>query len=321
MLDNAIVVANGKGGVGKTSLVANMAAIAAQSGWRVLAVDLDVQANLGMDLGYGLDGRGDEGRGLASALVARLRAAVPYPEVEPLRTVRPNLDVITAGRHTAVASDAAASAAAYRTNSIDALRQILEGMADRYDLILIDTPPSGANILAKHGLVAASGLVIPVRADAASLDGVSLLSEQVGEIRRNGMNPDLDLIGIVLFDFATNESAIREETTTELRRMFGADAPIIDPPIRRSSRAAVDMRRDGHTSLDYEAAQKEEQEARISALRSKSPIRGRQRAKAAPRLADDYLAVTRQVLANFGARPDDQDDSLQPDPWMEGLSA
>ena len=320
MLDNAIVVANGKGGVGKTSLVANMAAIAAQSGWNVLAVDLDVQANLGMDLGYGIHKQGDQGRSLATALVARLRAAVPYPEVEPLRSVRPNLDVITAGRHTAVAAEAAGAAVAYRSNSIDALRQVLEVIAHRYDLILIDTPPSGTSVLAKHGLVASTGLVIPIRADAASLDGVELLSEHVGEIRRNGLNPGLELTGIVMFDFATNESAIKAETEHELIRLFGSEAPIIRPPIRRSTRAAVDMRRDGQTALDYEAAQKEEQDERLSSLRSRNPIRGRQRAKAAPKLADDYMAVTRQILANFGAQPE-EDTSLQPDPWVEGISA
>lgn len=319
MLDNAIVVANGKGGVGKTSLVANMAAIAAQSGWNVLAVDLDVQANLGMDLGYGPAGRGDDGESLAAALGAALSAAPRMP-VRPLRSVRPNLDVIPAGRHTARLSEVAAAAVAYRPNSVSALHQVLEPVASDYDLIVIDTPPSGTSVLARHGLAAATGLVVPIRADAASLDGVELLSDQVGEIRRSGINPELELIGIVMFDYATNETAIRTDTEDEIERLFGSDAPIISPPIRRSTRAAVDMRRDGHTVLDYETAQKAEQAERIAALRNRSPLRGRQRARSAPDLADDYMAVTRQVLANFGAEADG-DDELQPDPWAQGLSA
>ena len=50
-LQNAVAIANGKGGVGKTSITANVAGTAALSGWKVLAVDLDPQGNLGNDLG------------------------------------------------------------------------------------------------------------------------------------------------------------------------------------------------------------------------------------------------------------------------------
>ena len=57
MLEQAIAIANGKGGVGKSSPVANIAAIAAASNWRVLIVDLDPQGNVGSDLGYKHRGR------------------------------------------------------------------------------------------------------------------------------------------------------------------------------------------------------------------------------------------------------------------------
>ena len=62
MLDNVLLVTNGKGGVGKTSLVANLAGLAVKAGWSVLAVDLDPQGNLARDLGY-VD-RSDGGQGL-----------------------------------------------------------------------------------------------------------------------------------------------------------------------------------------------------------------------------------------------------------------
>ncbi len=64
MIPNSILVLNGKGGVGKTSLTANLAGLAALSGWRVLAVDLDPQGNLGRDLGY--LGDADDGQTLAT---------------------------------------------------------------------------------------------------------------------------------------------------------------------------------------------------------------------------------------------------------------
>ncbi|MHB1599786.1 MAG: ParA family protein [Acidimicrobiales bacterium] len=52
VLDNVLLVTNGKGGVGKTSLVANLTGLAATAGWSVLAADLDPQGNLARDLGY-----------------------------------------------------------------------------------------------------------------------------------------------------------------------------------------------------------------------------------------------------------------------------
>ena len=93
VLANSIMFGNGKGGVGKTSICANVAGLAAQSGWRVLTVDLDPQGNLGSDLGYKQRGMSDEGEGL-------LHAVVSGASLEPLRNVRPRLDALPAGAAT-----------------------------------------------------------------------------------------------------------------------------------------------------------------------------------------------------------------------------
>ena len=66
MLSNVIAVANGKGGVGKTALTANIAGALAAANNEVLAVDLDRQGNLELDLGY-RDGRSDQGRAMTAA--------------------------------------------------------------------------------------------------------------------------------------------------------------------------------------------------------------------------------------------------------------
>ncbi len=86
MLQRSIAVSNGKGGVGKTSVASHLAGIAAAAGWKVLAVDLDPQGNLGQDLGYYQADRGDSGRSLSDAVI-------DGTELVPLRDVRPNLDV------------------------------------------------------------------------------------------------------------------------------------------------------------------------------------------------------------------------------------
>jgi len=86
-LDRVIAVINGKGGVLKTTLTANIGGMLASSGYRVLLVDLDPQGNLAEDLGYTASDRDDEGRALAQGLMFG-------GTIEPLSQIRPNLDVI-----------------------------------------------------------------------------------------------------------------------------------------------------------------------------------------------------------------------------------
>src|SRR5206468_10346854 len=92
VIPGCVMVSNGKGGVLKTSLTANVAGLSAASGWRVLAVDLDPQGNLASDLGM-LDAS-DGGEGL-------LRAVAEQAPLEPLRDVRPGLDLVAGGPRTA----------------------------------------------------------------------------------------------------------------------------------------------------------------------------------------------------------------------------
>lgn len=79
MLVNCLAVVNSKGGVGKTSIVANIAGTAASGGWRMLAVDLDPQGNLARDLGYW--DTSDDGQSLAQLLAGR--STKPRPQVRP----------------------------------------------------------------------------------------------------------------------------------------------------------------------------------------------------------------------------------------------
>jgi len=82
-----VAIANGKGGVGKTSLTAGLAGLVAAAGYRVLTLDADPQGNLRRDLGYS----SSDGQNLAMAI----QNGVP---LAPLRDVRPNLDCIPGGQ-------------------------------------------------------------------------------------------------------------------------------------------------------------------------------------------------------------------------------
>src|ERR1700709_1561753 len=129
-----VAVANAKGGVGKTSVTAGLAGLAAKSGSRVLTIDADPQGNLSLDLGYPIS----DGQGLALAIQSG------YP-LSPLRNVRPNLDCVPGG---SALFDIPATyiARMSRGQTMTGLRAALEQVAPEqpgqdYDLILVDTPP------------------------------------------------------------------------------------------------------------------------------------------------------------------------------------
>src|SRR3954453_23340738 len=90
VLCRCIAGVNGKGGVGKTSLTANLAGLYAAAGYRTLAIDLDPQGNPGGDLGSLGGGLPDDGAGLVAALG-------PRRAYRPLRNVRAGLDVLAGG--------------------------------------------------------------------------------------------------------------------------------------------------------------------------------------------------------------------------------
>lgn len=89
-LRRVIAVMNRKGGVGKTSITSNLAGVLAQAGYKVLAIDLDQQGNLGDDLGYRHTDYNDHG----AALFFALNSGNP---LAPAKGIRENLDVVPAG--------------------------------------------------------------------------------------------------------------------------------------------------------------------------------------------------------------------------------
>jgi len=149
-----VAIANGKGGVGKTTLTAGLAGQAASEGRRVLVVDTDPQGNLGRDLGYGLQ----DGSSLSLAITHGL-------PVEVNRGVRDGLDVVPGGPALWDVGAAFTSRGA-RGASLPGLRPAVDrvrpvGTDAGYDLVLIDTPP-GEPILQELVFAAADYLIIPL---------------------------------------------------------------------------------------------------------------------------------------------------------------
>ncbi len=295
-----IAVMNNKGGVGKTSVTANVAGVLAVSGKRVLVIDLDPQGNLGRDLGYRYEeGLDDEGKSLFDTL----SAGVPLAPVRGIRDYsdegRGRLDVIPGGRWTAMLADVLSGMAQRGADPSERLAEALAEIAGEYDLVLLDTPPGEANVQ-RQALIAARRILIPTIVDDGSLDGLGGLAARVVDVR--SINPTLSVLGVVLFSLNSSAKRIEEQTRAELTVMLGDIAPVFAATIRQAQAAAVDARRRGQ--LVFEVA-KDFNETRFNwtkELDDAEKGKGEPAARIAASstgLAADYVNLTKQLLVHL----------------------
>jgi chromosome partitioning protein len=185
-----IAVANQKGGVGKTTTTANLGAALALRGQRVLLIDLDPQGNL--TSAFGLEK--DIQQTVAESLLDR---RIPLPVVGVPNGSGPGA-ADTQPLAVVPAAVGLASAEAQLMNKLGRelrLRDQLLAVEDRYDFVVIDTPPS-LGVLTINALVAATKVIIPTEARFFSLQGLQMLEESIEEILY--LNPRLEVLGILL---------------------------------------------------------------------------------------------------------------------------
>jgi chromosome partitioning protein len=240
-LSRVIAVINGKGGVFKTSLVANVGGLLAEGGSRVLLVDLDPQGNLAEDLGYA--DQSDGGRSLAASLCF---GGAP----DLLLGVRSNLDVIAGGPHL---DDAAAFLGVKAQKDRDAaqlaLAKLLASVAGEYDLVLLDCPP-GNEPLQAAAVAAARYALVPLKRDMSSRKGVAAVAARMDSVV--GLNPALDLLGVVLVGTGTNSKQVHKVTRDHLTADFGTDEVLFPMSIRHAEATAQACRERGLLAHELE---------------------------------------------------------------------
>jgi chromosome partitioning protein len=200
-----VAITNQKGGVGKTTTAVNLSAGLARLGRHILLVDLDPQANA--TTGVGIDHRSVE-RSLYDCLIDEVD-----PSAVKVSTAYPGLDLLPSTIDLAGAELELVAAIARETK----LRRVIEHVGG-YDAVIIDCPPS-LGLLTVNGLTAAQKVLIPIQCEYYALEGLSQLLRNI-ELVRAGLNPTLDIGGIVLtmYDARTKLS---EEVTREVREHFG----------------------------------------------------------------------------------------------------
>jgi chromosome partitioning protein len=202
-----VAVANQKGGVGKTTTSINLSACLAEKGVRVLLVDLDPQANSTSGLGIAQE----EGGSLYPAMVgdADPRELIRSTKLDNLSIIRSHQEL--AGCEVELAQQG---------NHLIRLREVLAPLRDsgHFEYAILDCPPS-LGVLMTGALAAAEELLVPIQCEYFGLEGLSKIVNVVQQVRDCGVNPGLQLEGIVMTMYDSRAN-LAQQVVNDVRSYF-----------------------------------------------------------------------------------------------------
>ena len=204
-----VAIANQKGGVGKSTTAINLGAALALQGERILLVDLDPQGNTSSGLGI-------DRTAIDLSTYDILINDTPVEDVVEATSVR-DLFVVPATIKLAGAEIELVSIFSREMR----LRRALDALAQDYDFMLIDCPPS-LGLLTVNGLAAADEVMIPIQCEYYALEGVSQLLGNIERVK-HGLNPQLNVEGVVLTMY-DGRTTLASDVVEQVRSHFGDTA-------------------------------------------------------------------------------------------------
>ncbi len=215
-MSKTVVITNQKGGVGKTSTASAIASGLQEKGYKVLAVDLDPQGNLG----FCLDAEIDD----SPTVYELMKGTAPIDKVIQHKN---GIDIIP--------SNILLSGAELEFTNKGREFLLRDGIApviNNYDVVVIDTPPA-LNLLTVNGYTAADCLIIPMIPEILSLMGISQLRETI-ELVKNVYNPNMEVLGILLNKY--DKRRLLTQDVEEMAQMVakGLGSRVFDTKIRSS---------------------------------------------------------------------------------------
>ena len=217
-MSKVVAVANRKGGVGKTTSTVNLAHALLKQGQRVLVVDVDPQCSLSAALGLNDDAIEE----LSEQNKTLYHSLVNGQELDPVH-LDGAPDLIAASDLLVDAEDELLS----RPEPMRLLAEKIDAVRDRYDVILLDCPPT-RGFLTLSALAAADLVLIPVKTDFNSTRGIRLLFKTIEELKAKA-NPRLEPLGVLPIGYHPRFNHDREVLSWIKEEAAGAGVPVFDP--------------------------------------------------------------------------------------------